>query len=982
MHLRKPIINLILLFLLSGLASAQKADPPFLKYLNHPWVDSVLKSLSPDQRIAQSIWLAAWSNGEIGDEVALAENIKSLCPGGLVFFQGSPEKQAELTNYYQQISRTPLLIAMDAEWGVGMRLSGVEKFPYQMTLGAIRNDSLIYLAGKSVGEQCRKLGVQINLAPVADINNNPANPVINYRSFGENRENVASKASEYMLGMQDIGIMATAKHFPGHGDTDIDSHLDLPLISKPLHILDSLELFPFRRLINYGASCVMTAHLSLPSIDSTRNRPSSLSPVVIKDLLQSKLGFRGIVITDAMNMKGVTKYYRPGEAEALAYLAGNDIVEFVTDPVAAISEINKMVADKRISREEIDQKCRKILAMKYAAGLNHFSPADSESISASVNTGNQKSLITTLYANSLTLLENDNNIIPVRNLSSKKIATIAINRSGQTIFQSRINDYLLSSSFCLNPGDTAAVRALLKNIQGYDLIIAGIYGLDQRPGKNFGVTPSLDHFLTQLIASNRCIITWFGNPYGAGKIKSLENANGLLLAYQENDYTEDLSAQLIFGGIGARGSLPVTINDHWKYDFGLITPGNLRIRYGIPEDAGVSSSLLGNKIDSIADYAISRKAFPGCEVIVARKGVVIFRKCYGYQEYDNRVRVEDGDLFDLASVTKITATLPSLMLLDGEGRFSTSETLGHYLPYFSKSNKADLKMKEILTHQAGLKAWIPYWKETVKKDGSFKKHIYSPEYSAKYPLMVADGLFITGKFRNTILKDIRKSPLTEKKYLYSDLGFILSPQIIENLSGEKWYDFVTDSVYRKIGANNIVFNPLTKYPLNRIVPTEYDSLFRKQMLHGTVHDEGAAMLGGISGHAGLFATGNDMMKLMEMYRRMGSYGGDQIISAEVLKRYTSVQFPENGNRRGLGFDKPLIDNSLKADSDSYPCRGASPSSFGHSGYTGTFVWVDPAKEISFVFLTNRVYPTRNNTLITDLNIRTNILQAIYDSIIK
>jgi|WetSurMetagenome_2_1015567.scaffolds.fasta_scaffold05929_2 beta-N-acetylhexosaminidase len=982
MHLRKPIINLILLFLLSGLVTAQKTDPAFLKYMNHPWVDSVMKTLTPDQRISQSIWLAAFSNGDIADEAALAETIGSLGPGGLIFFQGSPQKQAELTSFYQEKSAIPLLIAMDAEWGVGMRLSGVEKFPYQMTLGAIRNDSLIFLLGKSVGEQCRKMGIHINLAPVADINNNPANPVINYRSFGENRENVALKASQYMQGMQSEGIMATAKHFPGHGDTGTDSHLDLPVITRSISALDSLELFPFKRLINEGSACVMTAHLNLPAVDTVKNRPATLSPVIIKDLLRGKMGFNGLIITDAMNMKGVTKYYRSGEAEALAYLAGNDVVEYVTDPAAAIAEINKLIASKRITREEADQKCRRILAMKYAAGLSDLKGSAKETVPDPVNTGMQKSLIGNLYANALTLLENENNLIPVMKLPSRRIAAIAIGRSGQTIFQSRINDYLICDSYSINPADTASVSVLLKKLKGYDLVIAGVFSLDQRPGKNFGVSSVLDSFLSKVIAGNRCIITWFGNPYGISKVKSLSKASGLLLAYQENDYTEDLSAQLIFGGIGARGSLPVTINERWKYDYGLITPGNLRVRYGIPEDAGISSAKLERIVDSIATKAIAIKAFPGCEIVIARKGIVVFRKCYGFHEYDGRVSVMDGDLFDMASVTKISSTLPSLMLLDGEGKFSVDETLSHYLPYFRRSNKADIKMKEILTHQAGLKAWIPFWKETVKKDGSFKNNIFSSSYSEKFPLKVAEGLYITDKFKKTILKDIRKSPVGEKKYLYSDLGFILSPGIIEKLSGEKWYDFVTDSIYRKIGANDIVFNPMGRYPLNRIVPTEYDSLFRKQLLHGTVHDEGAAMLGGISGHAGLFATGNDMIKLMDLYRRMGSYGGDQVIKSEVMKKYTAVQFPENGNRRGLGFDKPLPGNELKADSDAYPCKGATPSSFGHSGYTGTFVWVDPEKEISFVFLANRVYPTRNNTLITDLNIRTNILQAVYDSIIR
>ncbi|HZL76933.1 MAG TPA: glycoside hydrolase family 3 N-terminal domain-containing protein [Bacteroidales bacterium] len=970
------------MFILTGLTIAQKTDPPFLKYINHPWVDSVLNKLTPDQRIAQSIWVAGWSNSEIGDEVDLAETIKKYGIGGIVFFQGTPEKQIELTNYYQKISNVPLLISMDAEWGAGMRLSGIDKFPFQMTLGAIRNDSLIYLFGKAVGDQCRLLGVHINLAPVADINNNPRNPVINYRSFGENRENVTSKASSYMKGMQDRGVMATAKHFPGHGDTDVDSHSDLPVIKHTLQRLDSIELYPFMRLISEGTGCIMTAHLNLPALDTVNNRPSSLSPVIINGLLKEKLGFKGLVITDAMNMKGVTKYFSTGKAEAMAYLAGNDVIEFVTDPGAAIAEISKLIASKKISQQEADLKCRKILALKYMAGLENLHPDEKSSISQKINSGDAKALIINLYANALTLLRNEGNVIPLKNLPETRIATVAINRNALTAFQSRLGDYKSADNYFINPADSAAVSALFRKLTGYNLVIAGVYGLDQRPDRGFGITPALDTFLEKLISCNKTVIAWFGNPYGLGTISSPAKAAGLLLAYQENDYAEDLSAQLIFGGIGARGSLPVTINETWPYNYGLTTPGNIRMQYGVPENAGMSSVLMERKIDSIVNIGLAQKAFPGCEVMASRKGIVIFRKSYGYQDYYNRIKVEDGDLFDLASVTKVAATLPSLMILDGEGKFSTDETLGHYLPFFKRSDKGNLKMSEILTHQAGLKAWISYWQETVKKDGKFRKHIYSPVYSEKYPLEVAEGLYISEKFRKRIYTDIKKSPLTEKKYLYSDLGFILSPEIIKNLAGEDLPGFVTDQVYKKIGAGDIVFNPLNKYPLIRIVPTEYDSLFRKQQLHGTVHDEGAAMMGGIAGHAGLFSTANDLMKLLEMYRRMGTYGGEQIIPGEVMEKYTSVQFPENGNRRGLGFDKPLLDNASKSEKDAYPSKSASPSSFGHSGYTGTFIWVDPEKELCFIFLSNRVYPTRNNTLISDLNIRTEILQAFYDSIIK
>jgi beta-glucosidase-like glycosyl hydrolase/CubicO group peptidase (beta-lactamase class C family) len=979
-----PAIRTLLVFLIllaiNGNISAQNADPPFLKYLNHPWVDSVLKTLSTEQQIAQCIWVAGYSNRDVSHEVEISDIIRKFGVGGIVFFQGTAAKQAELTNYYQKISRVPLLISLDAEWGIGMRIDNVEKFPYQMTLGAIKNDSLIYQFGKAVASQFKRLGMQMNLAPVTDININPQNPVINYRSFGENRDKVSSKSIMYMKGMQDNGILATGKHFPGHGDTNVDSHLDLPLITHSRLRLDSIELYPFRKLISEGIGSIMTAHLNLPSLDTTTGFPSSLSPVIIKELLKNELGFRGVIITDAMNMKGVTKYFKTGEADAKALEAGNDVVEFVTDVEAAINETKSYIVSKKLTNEDIILKCRKILALKYWSGLNKLQTINKENIDKELSPMTSIALIRDLYANALTVLNNNQNILPVKNLQKIKIATIAINRKNLSSFQKRIAKYHPADHYFIDPLDTAACNNLLKKLSDYDMVMAGVFGLDQRPNMDFGIKPGLNNFLEKLIGNNKTIITWFGNPYGIDKLKILQNADGLILAYQENEYTEDLSAQLIFGGIGARGSLPVTINNKWPSDYGIITPGNIRLQYGIPESVGMSSEILNSKIDSIVSAGLTAKAFPGCVVIAARKGVVVFQKAYGFQTYDNRIAVQEDDLYDLASVTKISSTLAGLMLLNTEGKFNPDKTLGFYLPDFKKTNKGNIVMRDFLTHQAGLTPFIPFWKETIKKDGKFRRNIFDYQYKKKYPLEVAQGLYINKNYRKKMFNEIKKSPIGEKKYVYSDLTFIIAPEIIETLTGDKWYDFVTDSIYKKIGAFDIGFNPYLKYPLNRIVPTEYDSLFRKQQLQGTVHDEGAAMLGGISGHAGLFATANDLMKLMELYRRMGNYGGEQLISNDILKEYTRVQFPENNNRRGLGFDKPMVNNSDLKQEDIYPTRGASPESFGHSGYTGTFVWIDPKYEITYIFFCNRVYPTRNNNLVYDLNIRTEILQVLYDSI--
>jgi CubicO group peptidase (beta-lactamase class C family) len=492
----------------------------------------------------------------------------------------------------------------------------------------------------------------------------------------------------------------------------------------------------------------------------------------------------------------------------------------------------------------------------------------------------------------------------------------------------------------------------------------------------------LDSLISSFTVNRNVIVVWFGDPASAGTLPSLKKCNGLIIAYSDNRYTEELSAQLIFGGTGASGRLPVRVNQEWNAGFGLTTQGNLRLQFGFPENAGIASELLETRIDSLVKIGLDEKAFPGCEVMIARKGIVIFHKCYGFHTYDTITPVVMSDIFDLASVTKVSATLAGLMLLESKGMFSTEGTLGSYMPFYRWSNKRNLRMEEILTHQAGLTSWIPFWKETANKKGELRKRFYDQTFSEKYPYNVIDTLYIKKNYPKKIFREIRRSPVGEKKYLYSDLGFIISPGIIEQLTGEKWYEYVTNNIYHKIGAYDIGFNPHSKYPPERIIPTEYDSLFRKQLIHGYVHDEGAAMLNGISGHAGLFSTAGDLMKLVEMYRRMGTYGGEEIISKNVLEKYTRVRFPENNNRRGLGFDKPLLNNYELPQDKTYPTGSVSPSSFGHSGFTGTFVWADPDYEISYLFLSNRVYPTRNNNKLSELNIRTLILQAIYDSIIE
>jgi len=955
--------------------------PVFRPDVNNHWVDSVFRKMNKEERISQLIFVAAYSNRGIKHEVKITDLIRKYKIGGLIFFQGSPKKQVELTNFYQSQSKVPLMIAMDAEWGLAMRLKHTIHFPYQMALGAISHDSMIYEMGKEIGHELKRVGVQMNLAPVVDINNNPNNPVINFRSFGMDKHNVAQKGIAYMEGLQDAGIIATAKHFPGHGDTGTDSHKTLPVISFGLERLDTLELFPFKKMIAAGVGAVMTAHLSIPALDPTPHLASSLSKPIVTGLLKEKLGFQGLVITDALNMKGVTKYFPPGVVEVKALIAGNDILEFTQNVPLAIRSIKKAVAKGLISWKQINNSCKKVLAAKYWAGLNHFQPIDTLHLEKDLNPPEANVLNRKLIKASLTVLQDSNGVIPISGLGHNRIATIVLGDTIQTPFQKMLANYTHTDDFFWVKNRAASDSLLLSKLKAYDLVIVGLTHLNQYPYKNFGISPEMLSFLQQLLANNKTIVAVFGNPFALNKLSGIENAKGLVLTYRNDKLTQQLTAQLIFGAIGSQGRLPVQLN-HFPLGAGLFTPAISRLAYTIPEEEGVNAEYLKKNIDSIVNLGIAEQAYPGCEVLVARNGAVIFHKAYGYHTYYKRTKVKMSDVYDFASLTKVTAALPSLMKLHDEGKLKLDVPFYQYWPAFKHSNKSYMTLREILAHQAGLQAWIPYWRKTVKGNGKFKRRIFRTDSSSRFDVPVIEGLFMNKNYRKAMYKEIKKSPIFPTKYRYSGLGFYLFPQIVKNLSGENFQSFLKKNFYHPLGAYSLTYNPYRYDQMPGIVPTEIDTFFRKKAIHGYVDDEGAAMMGGISGNAGLFGTANDLAKLTQMYLNMGYYGGVRFISDSTMKEFTRIQYPDNDNRRGLGFDKPLIGNDTIPKSQCYPAQSASPSSFGHSGFTGTFFWADPKEKILYIFLSNRVYPNRLHHKITQLNIRTNIQQAIYDALIK
>ncbi|MEI6139745.1 MAG: glycoside hydrolase family 3 N-terminal domain-containing protein [Mariniphaga sp.] len=991
-----------LLFMLTMLfPQKSNAQVNLDKYINHPWVDSVFNSLTPDQRIAQLIWIDVSGDQDIAKQTRVADLIKKNNFGGLVFFEGTAIKQTQLTNYYQSLAKTPLMIAMDAEWGPGMRLDELEPFPYNMKMGAATNDELISKGAAVMVSQLKRLGVQVSFGPVSDINTQPQNPIIGMRSFGESRDLVTSKCLAYMKGLQENGIIAVAKHFPGHGDTKADSHSSLPLLPYDRQRLDNVELFPFKKLSEGGIGGIMTAHMRVPALDPTGTGPSSLSYKAIEDVIRKEWDYKGLIITDAMNMGGATLDNQHGNIDIQAIKAGNDVVEFPVDGEVAIAAIKEAIAKKEIAVEEINLKCRRVLAAKLFTGLNHLQPVKTDNLIADLNTPDALFAQRQLVEASLTLLENKNNLVPFQGLDTLKIAALSFGSQSVTPFQKMLGNYTKVDFFNLSENSTEKEQqAVLRKLSAYNLVITGIHSLYEGPTRRtvkvgnivhiapqrpYNVTENLENLLPHLTAIDNSVIVFFSNPYSINEINDFGHPSALLVAYQNSTMFQELAAQLLFGGIGAKGKLPVSIGTRYKSGDGININESIRLKYTLPEEVGLNSSRLNFRIDSIVNNALSLKAFPGCNVLVAKDRKIIFQKAYGYHTFDNRIPETTDDIYDLASVTKVSGALPAIMKLNEDGKYLLDEPFSTYWTDWKKgflhpSNKSDITLRELLSHQSGLVPFIGFYRKTMIGKNLNTK-LYSTVSNDKFSLEIAPGLYLKSNYENQVYKSIRKSPLkTRGKYVYSDLSIILTPQVVSKLSGMKFTDFLDQNFYSPLGATTVTYQPLQKFQYDQVVPTEYDSLYRRRLVHGTVHDESAAVFGGVAGNAGLFASANDLAKLVQMYVQYGTYGGKQYLKKSTLETFNTVQYPQTKNRRALGFDKPLIDNQKYNKHDAYPCQSATPESFGHSGFTGTFFWADPTNGLIYIFLSNRVYPTRANNQISDLNVRTEILQVMYEEI--
>lgn len=978
--MRKSHFKIILAgaFIFLGIMSSAQTQPPFQNVQCQHWADSVMKTMTPDERIGQLFMVAAYSDTSSKhkeDKGKLAKLITEQKIGGLIFFKGSPARQAELCNYYQSVSGVPMLIGMDAEWGLAMRLDSVPRFPYQMTLGAMNDTSLVFKMGAEIARECKRLGVQVDFAPVVDINDNPDNPVIGMRSFGEEKTHVTDMGLAYMYGLQNEHVLACAKHFPGHGDTKTDSHLSLPIVDYPVSRLDTLELYPFKKVFNSGMGATMVAHLYIPALDSTPNQASTLSTKIVDTLLKKKLDFQGLIFTDALNMQGVAKYYPPGVVDVKALLAGNDVLLFSENVPKAIEEIKNAIKDHEITQEEIDVHCRKILMVKAWTGLNHYKPTVLANLTKDINSVNADYINRLMAEKTITLLSNKKNLIPLERLDTLHIASLMLGDTSENEFQSRLGAYAQVDNFNMSLHSSDSImNSIYQKLKKYNLVIIGVNHTNGHPQDTFDVTKIAIKMIDTLEKRGSVILDLFSDPYILSYLPQAQNATALIMSYQSTSYMLDYSAQLIFGGIGGSGELAVSASDVYKRGAGTCTP-QTRLEYTIPEEIGIPSARL-LRIDSIAEYGIKQKAYPGCIVLAAKDGKVFYEKTFGTRNYKDTTRVHLDDVYDLASVTKIAATTIALMKLNDENKIDLDGKLSSVLPAAAKGNKKNMLIKDILTHQAGLKPDIFFYKETMHGD-KYRNGVYSTIATEQYPYPVATHLFIRKDYKDTILNEILQSPIDKNPvYKYSDLGFILMGFAINNIAEKPLDKYVQENFYCPMGLQTMMFNPIYRLNVLRIIPTEYDSIYRKQLLWGTVHDPSAAILGGVAGNAGLFSDAADLAALMQMLLQNGTYGGQRYLDSSTIKQFTSCIYCAQGNRRGLGFDKPEPDTAKTSPA----CRSASEESYGHSGFTGTYVWVDPKYGIVYVFLSNRVASGSADNKLAKLNIRTDIQQVIYDSI--
>lgn len=959
------------------------------------WVDSVMQRMSLKERIGQLFIYTIAPQLNKPNTDLLRKVVQEYKVGGLLFSGGLLENQVKLTNQAQEMAGVPLLITFDGEWGLAMRLRGTPSFPRNRVLGCIRDNGLLYEYGREVARQCREIGVQVNFAPVADVNINPDNPVINTRSFGEDPVEVARKVVAYSRGLESGRILSVSKHFPGHGDTDVDSHKALPVLPFTRERLDSVELYPFRRAIRAGLGGIMVGHLEVPAWEPQAGLPSSLSRRIVTDLLKEELGFKGLVFTDALAMRGVSGQ---GHLCLQALKAGDDLLLVPRSLEGELEAVRAAVRSGELPEAEINHRCRKVLMYKYALGLSKKPHVRLSGLESRLNTPHTRTLMRQLKQAAITVVDEEERPLLPLDLSSRRVAVLQVGE-GDVLspFRTELSRSVRTDFFRLTTGMTeSALQTLQKKLSAYERVLVCF---SDRRLKNYRT------FFTRYLPEVPLVYLLFVSdqqvPRDFGPAP-----DALLLAHSAETEIQHRVAAILTGQAGADGRLSAAVGRWFRVGEGKTLEVPSQQPYRSLNDLGVDADRL-SVIDRIAEEGIEEGAYPGCQIAVWKDGYEVYNKAFGTHCGVSRtggdsIPVTPDDVYDIASMTKTSATLLAVMKLYDRGRLSLTDRVSDYLPFLLDTDKRDITVRQLLLHESGLPSTILFYRDAIDED-SYEGALFRGMQDAGHPAriggktwanpdfrfreglisavrtdsctwQVADSLWLNPRFKQTCLQQIADAPLLSRRYRYSCVGFILLQQLVEARAGMPMDEFLDREFYRPMGLTHTCYRPLEHLPRSIIIPSSVDPFLRKDTLQGFVHDESAAFLGGVSGNAGLFSNAHEQALLYQMLLNGGELNGRRYLSPETCRVFTTTL--SRTSRRGLGFDKPDRRNPRRS-----PCCEEAPASvYGHTGFTGTCAWVDPDNHLVYVFLSNRIFPNVWNNKLSRLDIRTRIQQAIYKAL--
>jgi beta-N-acetylhexosaminidase len=929
------------------------------------WVDSVFQTLTPTEKISQLFIIPVSTYATTNELNSLSSQLKKHKPGGLLITHSAPVSHVRLINKLQSASSVPLLVAARTETSLHQIMDSTIALASPLQLAAIANDTLLLQAGNELGRQMKTLGIHLNLSLNADVHVADDLYPNTLRYWGEDKKRVTTKTQWFMKGLHQQGVLVAAAHL---ANPKKDRHIVIKDSTELLDLnqLDTAGFYPYQKLMESGIDAIVTSHLDYSVPGKRKPIPAPISDIFISDIIKNKIGFKGLSIAEVPYLRKVSRKKRAGEAELLAFEIGNDLIIEPKNIPSSIKKISKLVRKDPKWQQQLDASVRKILSAKYDAGLANSAFTNPDNLLLRLQAPSAHVIQYKLADAAPTVLANTSALIPVQPLEGNTFASISIGRTSDNEFNHYLSKYVqIQRHEILALKDTVGLQ---KKVNKASVVIIGLFP----PAK--GITLQVAALIKKLTAKQAVIVCSFGDPED---LKFLENTSALLTTYAHDDVSQKAAAELIFGGISGQGKLPIAISTKLPMQTGFETKSIDRLHYSVPEDAGMDSRTL-QKIKSIMQEAIDLGATPGCQVLVARHGKVIYEQSAGWFTYDKKIPVTEEAIYDLASVTKVTATLQTVMFMHEKGLIDINKKVSVYLPELKESNKKDFTIKDILTHQAGLWPFLPFWAQTVK-DSTYLNEYYQTKPSADYPFPVADSLFAHKSMKDSLWQWIVRSKIREKvphtvyDYRYSDMGFYMLQHLAEKMLNQPMHEFLEQNIYEPLGAYTVGFLPRNKFSANQIAPTENDKLFRRRLLIGYVHDQGAAMHGGIAGHAGLFGGANDMAKLGQMWLRKGSYGGQQFFKPETFDLFTAKQYADS--RRGLGWDKPV-----QSDPAGPTSIFASPQTFGHTGFTGTCIWVDPQFDLVYIFLSNRVYPEMTNNKILNANIRPRIQDVIYQSI--